>query len=589
MIKWTMSIIIVLFVFLGIAAVDAQAHATLPQFKSGASVMMGVPVDFKILDQRVSAIYDVVESDESHIVWKFTGSTGDWAFVFADGRIVVASTIDFDFAAYDTLTNELRDVMDMLNIVNAKITDEAKNNALWSAVYYASEQGIYHKIKYDFNSNFDFTLVVPDCTVKKARLTVSGNDVNGQAYSIDGIEVVSCHTTYVGQDCGVPPTEITDKIPAGLHSISASSIQWEHTMWIETITSPMPPKKFTLYGPDYQPWINETGESLTLKELYEIIDVQQPILNKTNLSNENQSSSILVSDPSAFPKVKVNIFFNTSCAKSGGLMQNDFKIHEDDKGVAIDGFYFSGNASGQKLDLAIVFDETTSMEEEINDLKLKVKDLTQKIKSSKLDARYSLVTFNGADVATKINWTNDADSFGNIIGKISVSGGNPDLPENSLDGMERALSFGFRSDAQKAIIVVTDEPSQQKGDGESNSAYTIEDVKSDLLNSGAMLIAVSPDFRNPNVDPNVPRSSLPKYADMRVLAKETSSLWIDMNSADFSAIMEQFKGIITGTYVLEYTSPNLTPNTNRNITVTVNNSLCDGAVGSVTVNYVSPM
>ena len=253
---------------------------------------------------------------------------------------------------------------------------------------------------------------------------------------------------------------------------------------------------------------------------------------------------------------------------SGNLKKEDFKVKEDDNEAAIDNVYFSGNASGQKIDLAIVFDETTSMDEEINALKSKVKDLTQKINSSKLDARYSLVTFNGADVKTKINWTNDADSFRNIVGKLSTSGGNTDLPENSLDGIERALSFGFRPDAQKVIIVVTDEPSQQKGDGKSNSAYTMEDVKSDLLNSGAMLIAVSPDFRNPNVDPNVPRSNLPKYADMRVLANETGGLWIDMNSADFSTILKQIQGILTGIYVIEYTSTE-TPSENRTVFISV--------------------
>ena len=207
-------------------------------------------------------------------------------------------------------------------------------------------------------------------------------------------------------------------------------------------------------------------------------------------------------------------------------------------------------------------------------LKSKVKDLTQKINSSKLDARYSLVTFNGVDVTTKINWTNDADSFRNMIGKLSTSGGNSELPENSLDGIERALSFGFRPDAQKVIIVVTDEPSQQKGDGKSNSAYTMEDVKSDLLNSGAMLIAVSPDFRNPNVDPNVPRSNLPKYADMRVLANEAGGLWIDIKTADFSTILKQIQGILTGTYVIEYTSPDQTPSENRTVFVTVNSPGC---------------
>ena len=310
-----------------------------------------------------------------------------------------------------------------------------------------------------------------------------------------------------------------------------------------------------------------------------IIQAQSiPIPTATNglnkAASENNGFKILGIDSTAFPKIKANLFIDKFCAMAGNLKKEDFKVKEDDNEAAIDNFYFTGNASGQKLDLAIVFDETTSMDEEINALKSKVKDLTQKINSSKLDARYSLVTFNGADVATKINWTNDADSFRNIIGKLSTSGGNSDLPENSLDGIERALSFGFRPDAQKVIIVVTDEPSQQKGDGKSNSAYTMEDVKSDLLNSSVMLIAVSPDFRNPNVDPNVPRSNLPKYADMRELANEASGLWIDINSADFSTILKQIQGILTGIYVIEYTSPDQTPSENRTVLVSVNSPGC---------------
>jgi Mg-chelatase subunit ChlD len=291
-------------------------------------------------------------------------------------------------------------------------------------------------------------------------------------------------------------------------------------------------------------------------------------------------------DPTAFPKIKVNLFIDKICVMAGNLKKEDFKVKEDDIDAAIDNFYFTGNASGQKLDLVIVFDETTSMDAKINALKSKVKDLTQKINSSKLDARYSLVTFNGADVTTKINWTNDADSFRNVIGKLTTSGGNTDLPENSIDGIERALSFGFRPDTQKVIIVVTDEPSQQKGDGKSNSAYTMDDVKSDLLNSSALLIAVSPDFRNRNVDPNVPRSDLPKYADMRDLASQSSSMWIDINSADFTTIMEQFKGIITGTYVIEYTTPDQTSFGSRNVTVSVDALGC--LVDNDSSSYIVP-
>ncbi|HPT36662.1 MAG TPA: SdrD B-like domain-containing protein [Methanothrix sp.] len=308
--------------------------------------------------------------------------------------------------------------------------------------------------------------------------------------------------------------------------------------------------------------------------------------SKSIASSENNGIKILGIDSTAFPKIKANILIDKLCAMSGNLKKDDFKVKEDDNDVAIDNVYFSGNASGQKIDLAIVFDETNSMDAKINALKLKVKDLTQKINSSRLDARYSLVTFNGADVTTRINWTNDADSFRNVVGKLTTSGGNTELPENSLDGIERALSFGFRPDAQKVILVVTDEPSQQKGDGKSSSAYTMDDVKSDLLNSSVMLIAVSPDFRKSNVDPNVPRSNLPKYADMRELGDEASGLWIDINSADFSTILKQIQGILTGTYVIEYTSPDQTPSENRTFFISADAPGC--LKGSASGFYITP-
>lgn len=297
------------------------------------------------------------------------------------------------------------------------------------------------------------------------------------------------------------------------------------------------------------------------------------ITGSNNAASENNAFKILGIDSTAYPKVKASVFVDKFCAMAGNLKQENFKVKEDINNVAIDNFYFSGNASGQKLDLAIVFDDTGSMDNELNALKSKVKDLTSKINSSKLDARYSLFTVKGDVVVTKINWTNDTEPFINTISKLSASGGD-DGPENSLGGIERALSFGFRSDGQKVIIVVTDEPSHQKGDNKSNSSYKMEDAKSDLSNSGAMLIAVSPDFRKSNVDPNVPRSDLPKYADMRELANQANGLWIDIKTADFSTILKQIQEMLTGTYVIEYTTPNLTPPENRTVLVTVDSPGC---------------
>jgi predicted secreted protein/Mg-chelatase subunit ChlD len=291
-------------------------------------------------------------------------------------------------------------------------------------------------------------------------------------------------------------------------------------------------------------------------------------------------------DAAAFPKITVNIFVDKICPEYRNLKRDDFRIAEDKNDTAIGNFHFTGNSSGRKLDLAIVFDETGSMDNEINALKSKIRELTDKINESKLDARYSLVTFNGTDVITQANWTDDAGSFRKAVGKLTTSGGSSDLPENSLDGIERALSFRFRPDAQKIIVVATDEPSQQKGDGKSHSAYTMADVKRDIMGSGAMLISVSPDFRSSYVDPNVPRSDLARYADIRPLANESAGLWININRADFAEILSQIQGILTGTYIIEYTSPDLTPAENRIVSVSVDAPGCLKGVALAT--YISP-
>lgn len=249
-------------------------------------------------------------------------------------------------------------------------------------------------------------------------------------------------------------------------------------------------------------------------------------------------------------------------------------VEEGDNEKAIKNLYFSGDASGRQLDLAIVFDETTSMKAEINSLKSKVRDLTQKISSSKLDARYSLVTFNGSSVETRIDWTNDANILKNVVGLLSLSGGNSKWPENSLDAIERVLSFGFRTDAQKVIIVVTDEPSLQKGDGISNSPFTMGDVKRDLLNSGVILFAVSPNFYDSNMDLDIPKSDFSKYADMKDLADQLDCLWIDIKSSDFSAIINKIQGMLTGAYVVEYTSNDTASSKAKSVSISIDEPGC---------------
>ena len=284
--------------------------------------------------------------------------------------------------------------------------------------------------------------------------------------------------------------------------------------------------------------------------------------SKSIVLPEKDAVKILGIDSIAFPKIKVNMFIDKFCAMAGNLKKENFKVKENGIETTIDNLYFTGNASGQKLDLAIVFDDTGSMVGEISAMKSKVKDLTDTIKASRIDANYSLVSFKDS-VSVKTKWTRDPDVFKKQINSLQSSGGD-DEPEFSLDAIESILSMGFRQDAQKVILVITDAHAHYRNDSSKVfSKYTKDEVEKNLKDSGAIFIPVSPHFNKPST-----------YMDLRAVANDTHSMWIDMNSADFLEILEQFKGMLTGTYVVDYKSPDQAAFGKRNVTMVVDKPAC---------------
>jgi len=299
----------------------------------------------------------------------------------------------------------------------------------------------------------------------------------------------------------------------------------------------------------------------------------QSVPNTENSVSENNTIKILGIDLIAYPEIKINIFVDRFCAIAGNLHKEDFKVEEDGSEVAIDDFYFMGNASGQKLDLAVVFDDTNSMRPEIGAMKSNVRDLTDSIDAAGIDASYSLVSF-GNDVSVRTEWTSDPTAFKGEVDALYVISGI-DEPENPLDAIEAVLSMGFRSDAQKVILVITDNYAHHKDDGSGISSYTKDEVEADLEESGVILVVVSPEFEGST-----------EYVDMREVAEDTDSLWIDIESGDFLDVLEQFKGMLTGSYVIEYTSPARTTAGERILSVFVNAPECVDGVASST--YTAP-
>jgi hypothetical protein len=260
--------------FLGLMSTGtASAQGT--EFRSGASIVTSVPVNFNVLAQRAAAIYDVVEGDDKHLIWKFAGPTGDLAFIFADGRVVVGSTAKLSLIDKDTLEEELKIAFDLIKSVSGKISKDEKTSPLDNATYYA-DNAEYHGVEYDHcqwfidgkmqcrYGSFTAQLAIPNGQIMEARMQNISNN-RGDDFYLDEIEL---------SDWSDGKTNITGKLSPGLHSISIKTgkDRWV-TMSVDAITSQLPPeKKFVLHSEDFSLWINETTTSRDLRALQEALN-----------------------------------------------------------------------------------------------------------------------------------------------------------------------------------------------------------------------------------------------------------------------------------------------------------------------------
>lgn len=290
---------------------------------------------------------------------------------------------------------------------------------------------------------------------------------------------------------------------------------------------------------------------------------------------------VLSVDASSFTKIWTHVYVNTSAGRAGELTESDFEVYEDGVVQTIESFNATGGGVTTKADILFVFDDTGSMYDEISDMKAKVKNLTDSIEAAGIDARYALVSFKDAPELDQ-GWTSDASTFKSAVDALYASGGW-DEPEDDLDALEMGLGLGFRTDAQKIIIDITDAHTHYRGDGSGYSDYTMPEVEEDLLRAGVTFIAVSPDFGTATTTTTVTDNegkevyttlTSPTDNDKKVLAEDVGGLWIDIHAADFAEILDRIIVVITTAYHIDYTTTNPAKDcTNRTVRVVVHMTL----------------
>ena len=262
----------------------------------------------------------------------------------------------------------------------------------------------------------------------------------------------------------------------------------------------------------------------------------------------------------AFPTIEATVMVNTDAALDCGLVEDDFAVDEDGVPQVVD--LVTCAASGWiEADIVVVFDDTSSMSDEIEVMKTEATSFADEVLGAGLGARFGLVSFKDT-AEVDLPLTDDVAAFQAAVDALQPAGGG-DGPEVSLDAVMLALSsMSFRNDACKIFLLITDAQAHYRGDGTSFSSFTMPEVVDALASAGGAVFAVSPDFTAEGTlrlgndgQAQVMRADRGER-DVRILAEETGGIWLDIESADFSVLIDEIVEYLSSLYTVVYTTSN---------------------------------
>jgi len=188
-------------------------------------------------------------------------------------------------------------------------------------------------------------------------------------------------------------------------------------------------------------------------------------------------------------------------------------ISDDERGGIVD---------KGKADVVFAIDSTGSMGNEIANVIKNVNMFAEEL-SKNVEVRFGLIDYkdiyaDGLSSTVNCGWYSDVNEFKNRVSSIRVTGGG-DTPESAVDALEEARRMGFRPNANKFIILLTD---ANYKDGTRFSDVTNMEEEIELLKNGGIVVSV--------VSTRYYESTYKK------LFTETDGIFADINS-NFSTVL----------------------------------------------------
>lgn len=181
--------------------------------------------------------------------------------------------------------------------------------------------------------------------------------------------------------------------------------------------------------------------------------------------------------------------------------------------------------SQRGVDLVFVIDTTGSMDDKIDGLLETCAEFADEFGKFNLDQRMAVVSFGDlyvpGDRIEAIPFTEKVSIVKDSLKQIPRNSGGGNEGESSLEALEKALSLGFRQNAVKTFILITDEPAHQR-------EIRAEEMTKELVGKEILTFVVSPPFRY-----------------FKEMAEKTGGFWFQVAAdTDLKSILGIFRDLV---------------------------------------------
>lgn len=285
---------------------------------------------------------------------------------------------------------------------------------------------------------------------------------------------------------------------------------------------------------------------------------------------EQAGRQVLIGQVDTADWPRVSLYLNVLDAAGRpveGLLAGSFRVLED--GTEVQAVDFAGLGEQRPVDVVFVLDTTSSMDSYIGGVKQTIVTFAETLAGRNRSYRLALVTF-GDKVRQSYSFTDQVAQFVSWVSAQQAEGGG-DTPENPWGAAQHAAGLPFRPGVQRLLVLITDAPAHNFGDGPDEDA-TFTDRNLTLERTVSRLRAESI---------SVYALCTPSAPEFLALAEQTGGQFYSIYD-NFTAVVDNLGVALANQYRFTYVSPRPAyDGSTRRVQVTV--ETVEGAVA-----YVAP-